>query len=855
VARMHTNEYSDKQSGMAYVALLILLAIISTLGFAFLFKVGTLTSATMTRSTGMQAHYLAEAAVNHAMWRLLNEPFEGEIRVAHVNDDAQEKDDTHMELDRKNELGKKSYVGLRFLNVKIPQGAMIMHAHVEFKASDSDNNSTHLQIRGETTDDAARFTATDGDISNRPMTDPVVTWNNIPNWTKDESYQTPDLTSIIQDIVHRAGWSSGNALAILFRSTDLSGERRAYSYDVSPASAPLLYVAYEGGAIAADNVYYMHSLAGGRYGYKVRRHTKTTFATIATVGAIGDHVVHQSYVLYVKPNPILTSCQAKYVEMHQLYTPAVGGSWEVIDLGAGPYYVPARAVLEVAVTNINLASEKQGGVRAVGSKLDRRFDLHEAEGGGVDAVVMHVQADANSQIEYYAENKNDIEFVFLGYWTCANYVETYVSFIMGTPNTWLNHDLNTYGVGAGQMAEVVIANTAGAKDLGGGMRKVGSSLNRTLDQHRAESGGVDTSSMFVEASGDENATVEFFSKSAPDIDFYLVGYWSTPPGTYKELSDTLGSPLADQTWEDTDLSGFGVPAEAVVQVAMANRCETEENHMGLREKGSSLQRTINLQEAEGVGAAARSDIATIHVNAEENSIIEWYHEDVSDNHEYRLLGYWECVDTFGKDLAGHWKLDEDSGTTASDSSCNGNEGTLINMDPDTDWVPGNIYGALEFDGGTEYVVVPHDPSLSLINQLTVAAWIYKETTVGYDLVLSKGTSGDNQNYWFGTDDDKITFGFYDGGSKEFKFDANLQTDTWYHIAATFNNANDSVRIYLNGAEVDNWSPNEEPLTNTEDLYIGRSQYGEYWDGKLDDVRIYNRVLDQAEIQALYDEGS
>ena len=52
---------------------------------------------------------------------------------------------------------------------------------------------------------------------------------------------------------------------------------------------------------AATDKYYMHSFAGGRYGYKVRRHTSTKFATIATVGALGDTVVRQSYVLWVKP--------------------------------------------------------------------------------------------------------------------------------------------------------------------------------------------------------------------------------------------------------------------------------------------------------------------------------------------------------------------------------------------------------------------------------------------------------------------------------------------------------------------------------------------------------------------------
>lgn len=52
---------------------------------------------------------------------------------------------------------------------------------------------------------------------------------------------------------------------------------------------------------ADEDIYYMHSFGGGRYGYKVRRHTNTTFATIASIGVLGDDVVQQSYVLYVSP--------------------------------------------------------------------------------------------------------------------------------------------------------------------------------------------------------------------------------------------------------------------------------------------------------------------------------------------------------------------------------------------------------------------------------------------------------------------------------------------------------------------------------------------------------------------------
>jgi hypothetical protein len=291
------------ESGMAYVAILILLAILSTLGFAFLFKVGTLTSATETRGTSMQAHYLAEAAANHAMWRLLHESaFTSAFRVSHDDDDAEEEDDGDMKLDAdKMELGKRRFVGVRFLNVTIPQGAKIVNAHVTFEASDDDDHDVNLTIFGQDSNNAARFDDDDDDISDRSKTAASISWDIVTKWKKNNIYKTPVLSSVIQEIVDRPGWSSGNALAVLFRSDVFGEKRRVRSHDQSASKAPVLHVGYGDAISAAGNLYYMHSFASGRYGYKIRYHTDTTFATIATVGAMGDNVVHQSYVLYVIP--------------------------------------------------------------------------------------------------------------------------------------------------------------------------------------------------------------------------------------------------------------------------------------------------------------------------------------------------------------------------------------------------------------------------------------------------------------------------------------------------------------------------------------------------------------------------
>jgi hypothetical protein len=305
VLKRHFQMGKRSEAGMAYVVLLVLLAIMSALGFSFLFKVGVGNSATETRGAGMQAHYLAESAANHAIWRMLKQSsLAVDLRVTHDHDDAEEEYDGDMSLNHANmELGRMRYVGVRFLNVNIPQGATIVTAYIEFQAADSNTENTDLTIYGQDSDNASGFDNEEDDISDRPKTDASVTWNNVSNWTIHQKYQTPDFTPVIQEIVDRPGWSDGNDIAVLFRSTDLGGKRLIVAHDDNPDNAPLLHIGYSAIVPLAEDTYYMHSFAGGRYGYKIRWYTDTTFATIATVGAIGNTVVEQSYVLYVIPNP------------------------------------------------------------------------------------------------------------------------------------------------------------------------------------------------------------------------------------------------------------------------------------------------------------------------------------------------------------------------------------------------------------------------------------------------------------------------------------------------------------------------------------------------------------------------
>lgn len=277
-----------------------------------------------------------------------------------------------------------------------------------------------------------------------------------------------------------------------------------------------------------------------------------------------------------------------------------------------------------------------GGLRALGSTINRSFNLHEAESGGVDALVLHVQADASSRIQHYTNSAGFVSFRLLGYWTGAAYSELNQLFNADEDGGWWAHNLAAYGVSPGEVVEIVVQNTNGSSERTAGVRKTGSANSRIVDLHESESGGNEFFSVFVEASADASASVQLHAEHKGDVEFKLVGAWSTPPGSYTEAAINLGAASADETWQTVNLSSHGVPANAVVQITMANRHSGTEDFFGLRANGSSLDRWIELNEPEAGG----EDLATLHVNTDAGSQIQWYHEDFSDPHRFYLMGWW-----------------------------------------------------------------------------------------------------------------------------------------------------------------------------------------------------------------------
>jgi hypothetical protein len=171
-----------------------------------------------------------------------------EVRVIASSDDAEESASGSVSLGSSDlELvydGSNQTVGIRFRNVPIPAGSVIHNAYVQFQVDEANSVTTALTIRGEASDNPATFTSGGGNVSSRPRTAASTPWSPAGWPTVGQAgpeQRTPSIAEIVQEIVRRVGWASGNALALILTG---SGKRVAEAYDGSAAAAPLLHIEY-----------------------------------------------------------------------------------------------------------------------------------------------------------------------------------------------------------------------------------------------------------------------------------------------------------------------------------------------------------------------------------------------------------------------------------------------------------------------------------------------------------------------------------------------------------------------------------------------------------------------------------
>ena len=210
-------------------------------------------------------------------------------------------------------------------------------------------------------------------------------------------------------------------------------------------------------------------------------------------------------------------------------------------------------------------------------------------------------------------------------------------------------------------------------------------------------------------------------------------------------------------------------------------------------------------------------------------------------------------------LVGHWKLDETSGTTAADSSGNGNDGTMNSgLDATSDSGKGAVGNALRFLSNYGAISIPDDATLNPSNQITVSSWI-KTTNASTSRMLYKWDGGSNNDYilWkTGAGIPRFEINT-SGGSVILSATAvDINDGIWHHITGTYDGS--TVSIYVDGVFNNSIAHSGTLNDGTRPIVVGaENTTGATFsvNGQLDDVRIYDRAITDAEVTALYNMGT
>jgi hypothetical protein len=198
-------------------------------------------------------------------------------------------------------------------------------------------------------------------------------------------------------------------------------------------------------------------------------------------------------------------------------------------------------------------------------------------------------------------------------------------------------------------------------------------------------------------------------------------------------------------------------------------------------------------------------------------------------------------------LVAAYGFNEGTGSTTTDGSGNGHAGTITGAT----WTTSGKFGAaLSFDGAGDWVTVADAPALDLTTSMTLEAWVFPTAASGWRTVVIKEAPG-GQAYGLYSYDNAPRPAVYLNTGQPVDVWANgttnLPLNTWSHLAATYDGV--TLRLFVNGVQAGTKAVTGPIVVTTGVLRIGgNSIWGEFFTGRIDEIRLYNRVLTATEIQ-------
>ncbi len=348
---------------------------------------------------------------------------------------------------------------------------------------------------------------------------------------------------------------------------------------------------------------------------------------------------------------------------------------------------------------------------------------------------------------------------------------------------------------------------------------------------------------------------------------------------YDPTSGTVS--LQDWTYHHLEVVGTG---GAVVQMGSTETIAgnltitsgiLDVNGSGLTVSGTfSNLGTLRIQGDETLSLTNDTDSGTIEFVGDGDSaadaynMLNWTFNNLSvnftDSADSINGQYLTGTNTMANNLWSYWNLDDGSGSTATDQSANTNNGTLNNME-EGDWITSDLApltftntNGLVFDGGTsnEYVEFTSDAAF---NDRSVSLWFKTSDTSSRQVLFQEGGTSNGMNIYI--DGGKVYGGSWGSGINSVFLSGNISADTWTNVILTFDDTGNLELFIGNVSQGTSATGGSMPAHTAQDSLaakLGDTKYhdgtsngnGHYFNGRMDEVRVYERVVTSAERIAL-----
>ncbi|MEQ8211062.1 MAG: LamG domain-containing protein [Lacipirellulaceae bacterium] len=808
--------------------------------------------------------------------------------VSSNTDDADEISDGTVYVTDGSSFFSSTRVGFRFQNVNIPAGATITSATLEVFSNSNGTTSFSVDILAQDADNPSTFTTSNGNITSRPITSAQTLWSTgSVSYSVGDSIVSPNFASSIQEVIDRSGWASGNSLVVL--TTANSGDKGIYKRSGSPTHAPQLHISYTtvssplrlhlkldetSGTAANDSSEYNNhgtlvssptwrtdGQKGGALDFETDDGADrvdvpsfdTDSSTITLAAWVKVETLLNDSRLIMKSTGTASSNQTWGMTINNTgafdFRVSAGGTWDRVQVPGvivvGQWYHVAGTydgtTMRAYIDGVEVGSKAHSVGGKIDADLGAPITLGDSTAGGrpldglLDDVRVYDYALPSSEVLRLASSG------LIGHWKLDE-----TSGTTAVDSSDSGYD-GTY--------------TNGATPGSAGVRGYAADFDGSND-YITVSGGSDYNLQ-------QNVTVSCWAKSD-------TATWSGWGCLVSKRNQFYLHPSAGGTYIyfAGDTTGSG-DHSAGVDMATIGSIQNWHHYVGVYDYDAGEVRFY----VDGVLRATTTLTANTSLESDTGALtIGWddglggtryFDGKIDDVRLYNCtLTNAEVAELYG--LIGHWKLDETSGTTASDSSELKHDGTLIGSPA---WNSGGVYsGGLEYDytDGNDYVEIPNSDALDILQlgDYSMSTW-FKPSSVppetgsgnlsGYGLIKKRNSSlGLHYSHITG-----FQFNHYadegSGGVQQAVTSTGNYPGKWHHVVATVNVSAGLVSMYVNGELVgtNSFVPGSPGIDyGSQQWRLGISNPGGSSSerpahGVQDDVRLYNRVLTSAEIAELH----